>query len=50
MCTGAELSAQSIHLVLIKQEINSVHQCMLVISTSLIEAFVSIKILVKMFL
>lgn len=50
MCTGAELSAQSIYLVLITQEINSVHQCMLVISTSLIKAFISIKTLVKIFL
>lgn len=50
MCSGAELSAQSIYLVLIMQEINSVHQCMLVISISLIKAFVSIKTLVKMFL
>lgn len=48
--TGAELSAQSIYLVFITQEINSVHQCTLVISTSLIKAFVSIKTLVKMFL
>lgn len=50
LCSRTELSAQSIHLVLIVEEINSVHQCTLVISTSLIKAFVSIKTLVKMFL